>query len=191
MNSAPDSSTQSGPHTTRSSDANGIFAVASSPSGASAANTSDTDFRPRSRTAAISSGLVHGMHGTYQSAAGSAASAPPATQATTSATRPLHDPQPLPARVFATTSPTLDAPACTHATISPLVTPLQLHTCAPSASSAAPVAAAGVPRSKSIEMRSSGRGTFSSNACDRNPTLLTSPSRVAPISLLSRTTTDL
>ena len=95
----------------------------------------------------------------------------------------------MPARVFAHTSPTLVHPDATQATMSPLVTPLQLHTCTSSASSAAPVSALGVPRSNSIEMRSSGSGTLSSKACVRKLTFEMSPSSIAPMSLLSRTTT--
>ncbi len=76
----------------------------------------------------MSSGLVSGIDGTYQSAAASAVRVSPAAYSTMSATRPLHDPHPLPARVFAHTSPTLVQPDATQPMMSPLVTPLQLQT---------------------------------------------------------------
>lgn len=75
--------------------------------------------------------------------------------------------------------------------MSPLLTPLQLHTWASSASSAAPASSLGPPRSNSNSTRSCGSGSPLSKACVRNPTLRVSPSTVAPMTLSSRTMTDL
>ena len=97
----------------------------------------------------------------------------------------------MPARVADITPSTEVWPSATQRAIAPLLTPLQLHTCASSANSAAPVAASGVPRSNISETRSGGSGSPRSKACIKNATLLTSPTRVAPISLSSRTTTVL
>ena len=68
MNRASFSSTYSPAHTTLSSEASGILDGACSPSGASAANTCETDFSEAERTAAMSEGLSSGMDGTYQPA---------------------------------------------------------------------------------------------------------------------------
>ena len=117
--------------------------------------------------------------------------APPAAHSTTWPTSSLHDPQPLPALVFAITPVTDVVPSRTQATSAPLETPLQLHTWASSASSATPTATSGVPMSNISDTRSSGSGSPLSNAWVRNDTLLTSPTSVAPTSLPSRMTTVL
>src|SRR6476659_6783723 len=96
------------------------------------------------------------MPGTYHDADGSSVTAPSAAHSTTCPTSSLHDPQPLPALVFAITPVTDVVPSRTHATSAPLLTPLQLHTCASSASSATPTATSGVPRSNMSDTRSSG-----------------------------------
>ena len=103
-----------------------------------------------------------------------------------SATRSSHEPQPLPARVAAMTPPTVRWPSRTQATNWPLLTPLQLQTCASSASSAAPASGGAAPMSNSSLIRSSGSGTRRSKAWVSDATLLTSPNRVAPTSTPSR-----
>ena len=97
----------------------------------------------------------------------------------------------MPARVAAITPVTLRVPPCTHATRSPLDTPLQLQTCTESSISAAPCSSLGPASENSSSTRSSGSGSPRSKLWVRNATLLTSPSRVAPTSFPSRTTTDL
>ncbi len=146
---------------------------------------------PRSRHAAISVGLSIGIDGTYQPALSSTSTSPPVAQSTMSQTRPLHDPQPLPALVAAMTPLTLLVPFRTHATRSPFETPLQLQTCTESSISAAPCSPEGPASSKSSSTRSSGSGRPRSKLWVRNATFPTSPSRVAPTSLPSRITTDL
>src|SRR3954454_12140153 len=109
----------------RSSEASPILLFASSaPSGARAANTAETDRRPCSRTAAISSDFGIGTPGTYHDADGSSATAPPAAHSTICATRDLQEPQPLPARVVSIAAPTVRAPASTASARARLVTPL-------------------------------------------------------------------
>ena len=192
MNRASFSSMYSSAHIILSSEARPILDFASSaPSGASAANTAETDFSPCSRMAAISSGLSIGMPGTYQFADGSSSTAPPAAHSTIWQTMVLQEPQPLPALVLSITPATDLTPLSTQATSAPLETPLQLQTWASSASSATPTSSAGVPRLNSISSRSSGSGSPRSNACIRNATLDVSPSIVAPMSFSSRMTSDL
>jgi hypothetical protein len=83
MNRASFSSMYRSFHIMSSSDAKPIFDFASSaPSGPSAANTDETDRRPRARIAAISSGLSIGIPGTYQLADGSTCTASPAAHST-------------------------------------------------------------------------------------------------------------
>src|SRR5918998_2985526 len=131
MNRASRSSTYSPPHIILSSDARPILLLASSsPPGTSLANTDETDFSSCVRMAAISSGFGIGTPGTYQLALGSSSTAPPAAHSTICATRPLQVPQPLPALVQSMTPLTVLQPSCTQAAIVPLVTPLQLQTCA-------------------------------------------------------------
>ena len=91
MNRASRSSTYSSPHIICSSEARPILLLASSsPPGASAAKTADTDLQARARgSRAISSGLGIGTPGTYQVAAGSSSTAPPAAHSTICATRRL------------------------------------------------------------------------------------------------------
>src|SRR4029453_1164439 len=124
----------------------------------------------------------------YHDADGSSVIAPSAAHSTIWPTSSLHDPQPLPALVFAITPVTDVSPPCTHATSVPLLTPLQLPTCASSESSATPTDTSGVPMSNINDTRSSGSGSPLSNACVRNDTLLTSPTSVAPTSFPSRMT---
>ena len=128
------------------------------------------------------------MAGTYHDADGSSVTSPPAAHSTIWPTSSLHDPQPLPAFVFAITPVTDVSPPRTQETSAPLLTPLQLQTCASSASSATPTATSGVPMSNISDTRSSGSGSPLSNACVRKDTLLTSPSSVAPTSFPSRIT---
>ena len=97
----------------------------------------------------------------------------------------------MPARVLSITPVTVLQPALTVSTIVDLQTPLQLQTCASSAISATPTSSDGPPRSNSSSARASGSGNPRSKACCRNATFLLSPSSVAPITLPSRTTTDL
>src|SRR4051812_44644353 len=190
MNRPPRSSTTSSGHIIRSSEVRPILLLASSaPPGARAANTADTEYNRCSRIAAISSGLASGTPGTYQDSAGSTSISSPAAHSTIWLTRLLHEPQPLPARVAFITPGTVFVPERTQDTSAPLLTPLQLQTCASSASSDTPTSAAGDPRSNISPIRSAGSGRPRSNAWIRNATLPTSPSRVAPISRSSRITT--
>ncbi len=144
--------------------------------------------------AAISVGLSIGIAGTYQFALWSSPTSPPLSvtaHSTMSRTSGLHAPQPLPARVAFIQPVTLCSPPRTHATRSPLDTPLQLQTCTESSISAAPCSSLGPASSKSISTRSSGSGSPRSKLWVRNATFLVSPSSIAPISLPSRMTTDL
>src|SRR6201998_3434639 len=192
MNRPSRSSTNSSPHIMCSSDDSAIFDPASSRSSrARAAKTDETECRLSSRINRINSGFGYGTPRTYQLADGSSSTAPPAAHSTIWATQPLQDPQPLPARGAAITPVTDFSPPRTVSTIVAFCTPLQLQTCASSDNSAAPTATSGVPMSNISEMRSSVSGSPRSKACIKNATLLTSPTRVAPTSLLSRTTTVL
>ena len=115
MNLASFSSMYSSAHIILSSEASPILDFASSaPSGASAAKTEDTDRRPCSMIAAISSGLSIGIPGTYQFADGSSTTAPPAAHSTIWQTMVLQEPQPLPALVLSIT-PATDLHAALHA----------------------------------------------------------------------------
>src|SRR5689334_4660491 len=130
MNLASFSSMYSPFQITLSSDASGILDRASSlPSGASAANTAETDFSPCSRIASTSSAFSIGMPGTYQLTDGSSSMASPAAHSTICLTRLLQVPHPLPARVFAITPLTVvSSSSRTQETSVPLLTPLQLQT---------------------------------------------------------------
>ena len=194
MYRASRSSTNSPAQITLSSDARAILDAASSPSGANSANTSDTDLSWFDRMASTSAGFSIGIAGTYQFALSSTETAPPPSSTAHStiwATTDLHDPQPLPARVFAITPATLSSPSATHPVSAPLETPLQLQTCAESSISSAPLASLGPARENSSSTRSSGSGNPRSKLWVRNATFSTSPSSVAPTSLPPRTTTDL
>jgi len=138
VNRASRSSTISSVHRVRSREARPILLLASSsPRGARAANTADTDFSSCSRMAAMRSGFDSGMPGTYQDAEGSSSAAPPRAASRISLIEPLHDPQPLPARVLSMSAVGVCAPALTAVSRAPLLTPLQLHTWASSGRSAA------------------------------------------------------
>ena len=95
----------------------------------------------------------------------------------------------MPARVAAMHADTDSAPSWTHATRSPLETPLQWQIWVSAGRSAALAASAALPRSKSSLMRSSGSAERLSKAWVSAATLLTSPTSVAPISVPSRMTT--
>ena len=146
----------------------------------------DTDRRPCGRGwPAISSGLAIGTPGTYQFADGSSSTAPPAAHSTI--WRPASCRSRSPCRPGSCPSPRrrILQPPSTHATRAPLQTPLQLQTCASSASSATPTSSDGDRRGRTAApARSSGSGSPRSNACIRNATFVVSPSSVAPISLL-------
>ena len=62
----------------------------------------------------INVGLSYGIAGTYHDADGSSVTAPPAAHSTIWPTSSLHDPQPLPALVFAIT-PVTDVSPALHA----------------------------------------------------------------------------
>src|SRR4051812_17388890 len=126
MNLASFSWTYCAPQINRSSDVRPIFDLASScPPGASAAKTAETLSSPCWRIAAVSAGLASGMPGTYQLAVGSSTTSPSVAHSTTCVTRPLQEPQPLPARVRPITAPTPAQPSATASQIDCLETPLQ------------------------------------------------------------------
>src|ERR1700712_3112767 len=118
---ASGSATYSPFHTTESSEASAGLAPASSTPPPSSRNMAETDFNFRVRIASISSDFFNGMVGTYQWTEGSSSTSPPANQATRSETNPLHDPQPLPARVAFITAGKLRLPPATQLPIAALV----------------------------------------------------------------------
>ena len=173
MNRASRSSTYSPPHTSRSSDASAGLAFASSQPPASAANTSDTERRSafadrgHQRRACAS-----GCRGRTSRPPGPPRARRRPPSSTMSRPAPCTSRSPLPARVLAITPRQLPL-AAAHAgdRIAPLDTPLQLQTCASSASSATLSSAAGPPRSNSSSTRSSGSGGPAVEACmqERRP----------------------
>ena len=85
-------------------------------------------------------------------------------------------------------TPLTDFSPPSRSTIAAFLTPLQLHTCASSASSAAPTSGRGCPEVEHQRDAFLGNGSPRSNACIRNASLPTSPTSVAPTSFPSRTT---
>ena len=159
MNRASRSSTYSPSQSIFSSEASAILLAGSSPPAASAANTAETQLAARARgSPRSSSGLSSGTPGTYQWPRGSSTHRSPPTAARRSR-RPAACRSRSPCR-----------PACVHdrrersraaatqrARMRPLVTPLQLQTCASSGSSAAlPRRCAAGAGSNSSSARSSG-----------------------------------
>ena len=147
------------------------------PSGASAANTEDTECNSSSRMWRINVGLSYGMPGTYHDADGSSVTAPPAAHSTIWPTNSLHEPQPLPALVFAITPATDVSPSCTQATSARLVHAVAVAHLSVVGQFGDPDRHVGVPMSNISDTRSSGSGSPLSNACVRNDTLLTSPTQ--------------
>ena len=140
MKRASRSSTYSSAHSISNSEASAIFDPASSlPSGASAANTEDTEcnsssrmFRYQRRLVIRHPGDIPGRRGILLHLAAAAA------HSTTWLTSSLQEPHPLPAWVAVITPGRRCSPPRTQATRSPLDTPLQLQTWASSDSSVTP-----------------------------------------------------